>query len=80
MEVLISTKTLKMVNLLLLAWMATIRINTKMVSIAEKEYNEIGNYEGDPYGEENEEGEEDKNDGLNALVSSVQLWLTMNWF
>lgn len=53
--------------------MATIRINTKMVSIAEREYNDIGNYEGDPYGEENEEGEEDKNDGLNALVSSVQL-------
>ena len=25
-------------------------------------------YEGDPYGDEIDEGDEDKNDGLNALV------------
>jgi hypothetical protein len=28
----------------------------------------IGMYEGDPYGDEIEGGDEDKNDGLNALV------------
>ena len=28
----------------------------------------IGMYEGDPYGDEIDEGDEDKNDGLNALV------------
>jgi len=28
-------------------------------------------YEGDPYGDEIEGGDEDKNDGLNALVNST---------
>jgi hypothetical protein len=27
-------------------------------------------YEGDPYGDEIDEGDEDKNDGLNALVKN----------
>jgi hypothetical protein len=29
----------------------------------------LGMYEGDPYGDEIEGGDEDKNDGLNALVN-----------
>lgn len=29
---------------------------------------DLGMYEGDPYGDEIEGGDEDKNDGLNALV------------
>ena len=33
----------------------------------------IGMYEGDPYGDEIEGGDEDKNDGLNALVRQLSL-------
>ena len=44
-------------------------LEAMMVSINRFKSCELGMYEGgDPYGDEVEGGEEDKNDGLNALV------------
>lgn len=53
--------------------MATSNMKAKMmVSKYDNHMTTLGNdYEQDPYGDEIEGGEQDKNDGLNALVSII---------